>query len=486
MLGIPNAPTSGHNDPISIMRYLLVILFLSAVFAPVVAETPFGDVCIEGVPHVRQKPDFCGEACVEMWARKLRKDIRQDAVFNAAGVDPLLGRGCYAPELGKTLTRLGFNIGPGWCRIASARAETELAQCWKDLHTDLVKGVPSIVCMIPEENVKSIGHFRLILGYKAATDEVVYHEPAESNGAYRAMKRNLFMKLWPLKSASGSWTLIRFRLEPKNVQDAPPAPGLTAADYCQRVMEERQRAGAQEFFYTIQPPFVVINDQSPEHARYYADRTVRWAVERLKQDFFKKDPDHVIAIWLFRNKESYEQYTAELFRETPTTPFGFYSSENRALIMNIGTGGGTLVHEIVHPFIASNFPDCPSWFNEGMGSLYEQAGDRNGHIIGRTNWRLAGLQEAIEAKTVPPFETLLRMTPRQFYHQDRGDNYAQARYLCYYLQEQGLLIKYYRAFFAAREKDPTGYRTLQEILGEKDMDAFQKRWEEYVMNLRFP
>ena len=49
--------------------------------------------------------------------------------------------------------------------------------------------------------------------------------------------------------------------------------------------------------------------------------------------------------------------------------------------MNISTGGGTLVHEIVHPFIQSNFPNCPSWFNEGLGSLYEQCRERNGKIV---------------------------------------------------------------------------------------------------------
>ena len=50
--------------------------------------------------------------------------------------------------------------------------------------------------------------------------------------------------------------------------------------------------------------------------------------------------------------------------------------------MNISTGGGTLVHEIVHPFVAANFPNCPAWFNEGLGSLYEQSGEVNGAIHG--------------------------------------------------------------------------------------------------------
>ena len=36
-----------------------------------------------------------------------------------------------------------------------------------------------------------------------------------------------------------------------------------------------------------------------------------------------------------------------------------------------------------------------------------------------------------------------------------------------------------------RAVDPTGYATLQEVLGERDLAAFQKRWERYVAGLVF-
>ncbi len=126
--------------------------------------------------------------------------------------------------------------------------------------------------------------------------------------------------------------------------------------------------------------------------------------------------------------------------------------------MNISTGGGTLVHEIVHPFMSANFPECPSWFNEGLASLYEQSSERDGRIIGLTNWRLAGLQEAIREGTVPPFKTLCGTTTRQFYDQDKGTNYSQARYLCYHLQERGLLKLYYQTFRKNCETDPPATR----------------------------
>ena len=258
------------------------------------------------------------------------------------------------------------------------------------------------------------------------------------------------------------------------------------ADYSRHVVALKKKVPKEGFTIVIQKPFVVVGDESPVMVRRRAVRTVKWAVDRLKRDYFKKDPTAILDIWLFRDKASYRKHTREVFGDNPDTPFGYYSHRHKALIMNIATGGGTLVHEIVHPFMAANFPRCPAWFNEGMGSLYEQASERGGHIVGLTNWRLAGLQKAIRQRRVPSFKALTATTDHAFYNRDKGTNYAQARYLCYWLQEKGLLVTFYHAFVAAHKADPTGYKTLQTVLGEPDMDAFKKRWETFVLGLKFP
>ena len=264
------------------------------------------------------------------------------------------------------------------------------------------------------------------------------------------------------------------------------AAPFTDADYARHVAALKKKTPKEGFTVVIQKPFVVVGDESPAMVRRRALGTVKWAVDRLKRDYFKKDPAEILDIWLFKDKASYRKHTAEIFGDHPDTPFGYYSHRHKALIMNIATGGGTLVHEIVHPFMAANFPACPAWFNEGMGSLYEQSSERRGHIVGLTNWRLAGLQKAIRGGKVPSFKVLTATTDDEFYNKDKGTNYAQARYLCYHLQQKGLLVKYYHAFVAAHKADPTGYKTLQQILGETDMDAFKKRWETFVLGLTFP
>ena len=75
------------------------------------------------------------------------------------------------------------------------------------------------------------------------------------------------------------------------------------------------------------------------------------------------------------------------------------------------------------------------------------------------------------------------MSVPEFYNFESGKHYAQSRYLLYYLQQKGLLTKFYREFFAHQKTDPTGYQTLRRVLGNVDMKVFKPKWEKYVLGL---
>lgn len=273
--------------------------------------------------------------------------------------------------------------------------------------------------------------------------------------------------------------------EALTVWGAPPAKRV--AEYRAAVARVRARAARSRdrFHLVFEPPFVVVGDEGRQQVAERATRTVRWAVQLLKKAYFEKDPDKVIEIWLFGSRSSYRRNARALFDESPDTPYGYYSPADGALVMNIATGGGTLVHEIVHPFIEANVPNAPAWLNEGMGSLYEASAERDGHIVGVLNWRLPGLQRALRDDRVPSFRELTSMGWRRFYGDNLGVHYAQARYLLYYLQENDLLHRFFREFLARRKQDKTGYQALVSVLGEKDMNAFQQRWAGWVERLRY-
>jgi hypothetical protein len=437
-------------------------------------------VLIEGVPHVRQKPDFCGEACVEMYLRKLGENMDQDYVFDRAGVDPTLGRGLIAAELDTALRKIGFETGDVWTPVDHPdRPWRELAAMIEDLR----RGVPSIVCMHYSDAVDATEHFRLILGYDADANELIYHEPAEDDGAYRRMARDLFLEIWPIGPVDEQ-VIVRMRLEQEALEYGEASTELTDADYAQFVMKLR-RDISSDFTIVAVRPFVVIGNEPYADVEFRSRVTVKWAIDQLKRLYFTRDPDRIVTIWIFSDGYSYTRYTRLLLDEDPISPFGFYAPAAEMMLMNIAWGNGTLVHEIVHPFMERNFPECPPWFNEGLGSLYETTIERDGRIWGRTNWRLIGLKEAIRSGTPVRFEELFAMDEDEFYGDLSGNNYAQARFLLQFLQETGRLVDFYHAFHQGYFDDPTGIEALCSVLGEDDLVAFQEYWERWVMGLGF-
>ena len=302
------------------------------------------------------------------------------------------------------------------------------------------------------------------------------------------VKSLLFLVLAACTTASGDSKTKNDPHDPYDVVAKVPGrtPSFTDAAYTAhlRALETKlAKHGLSHLNIRVEDPFVVVGDGTVAQLER-TSKTVRWAADKLEQDFFAKRPAKILDIYLFQTAATYEAGVAALTDEKPSTPYGFYSPTQGAMFMNIATGGGTLVHEIVHPYVEADFPSAPTWLNEGLGSLFEQSSERDGHIVGLTNWRLAGIQKAIRRNDVPALETLTAMTQKQFY--DSATSYGHARYLMYYLQEQGLLRRFYAAFRAARAKDPSGYATLVGILGNADMRAFQRTWEKYVGALSFP
>jgi hypothetical protein len=202
----------------------------------------------------------------------------------------------------------------------------------------------------------------------------------------------------------------------------------------------------------------------------------------LMRDYFARKPEKPIRVYLFKDKASYEDYCRRAYEKPPSTPFGFYMARERKMVMNISTGTGTLAHELVHPLLAEDFPGVPSWFNEGFASLYEQSGTRGDRVVGHVNWRLPGLHKALKGRGVS-LDALLRTSTDEFYGDDRGVNYAAARYLCLWLQEKDLLIAFYRAFKASHGEDATGRAALEKAVGSP-LAEIEAAWKEWALKLK--
>src|SRR5688572_24102126 len=118
-------------------RFALALAALLSLCLKALSQSVYPDALIKNVPHVKQRDDFCGEACGEMMLRKLGKKGDQNDVFNMSGLDPLRGRGCYSADLARALKRIGFNTGDVFFIVDAAHAAGEIEAQWKVLHADL-------------------------------------------------------------------------------------------------------------------------------------------------------------------------------------------------------------------------------------------------------------------------------------------------------------------------------------------------------------
>ncbi|MCY3018175.1 MAG: hypothetical protein NTW87_03970 [Planctomycetota bacterium] len=256
-----------------------------------------------------------------------------------------------------------------------------------------------------------------------------------------------------------------------------------------KVMEKMKAELREQFPATFQiipvGPWVVATDLDKESAPRFTDYTItRYAAAIQRQLFTKTPRSEPVKVLLFADKTSYEAWNQKLYGEKPHTPFGYYSRQRKAMVMNIGTGGGTLLHEMVHAMAEADYPDIAAWLNEGVGSLFEASNStRSGKVIGVTNWRLTGLQDDLAKSKAPKFKDLLAMGDMDFYGDRSSSNYAAARYLMQYLQEQGKLEAFYTRI--RDKKDADALTTLRGVFDDKlTVEQIEEACYAWVKTLR--
>ena len=238
------------------------------------------------------------------------------------------------------------------------------------------------------------------------------------------------------------------------------------------------------FYITTFSSFVIASDLGISETNSIVSNTISESMECFYNDYFEIKPTDITTIFLFKEDKSYRYWAKKLYGDTDLSRFGYYKPGEKAMLMNISTGTGTLVHELTHCFTNYDFPDIPAWFNEGLGSLYERCSLNDKQILGYVNWRLPELQTAISDKSYSDLESLMNMPDKIFYGENSSLNYAQARYFCLYLQHKNILKNYYKSFRDRFGEDKTGIKFIKEII-KTDMKSFDKEFVKWASSLKY-
>jgi hypothetical protein len=206
------------------------------------------------------------------------------------------------------------------------------------------------------------------------------------------------------------------------------------------------------------------------------------AIDAYFNGRFDKKPDKAIGVYLFPEAKSYQAYCRAKLGGECDSPFGMYHPNIRRIVMNAGPGLGTLTHELVHPIVESDFPRAPTWINEGIASLYEAPViPRTGEIHGVKNWRWPKVIAGVNAGAAR-VDALFGMSDATFRGPEEKMHYANARYVCQWLDQRGLLWPFYRAWRDSYESDPTGEKAFFRVTSQTPAQA-NAAWTAWVKAL---
>ena len=94
------------------------------------------------------------------------------------------------------------------------------------------------------------------------------------------------------------------------------ASDRTDADFAAHIEQLKKKLPSEDFTIVVQKPFVVIGDEPADDVKEHSVRTVKWAVDKLKQEYFSKDPKEIIDIWLFKRQGFVRTERATVVRRT--------------------------------------------------------------------------------------------------------------------------------------------------------------------------
>jgi tetratricopeptide (TPR) repeat protein len=163
---------------------------------------------------------------------------------------------------------------------------------------------------------------------------------------------------------------------------------------------------------------------------------------------------------------------------------GLYNSESAFLTSR--SIGSEMIHEFTHALHHADCsgrgqPEHPIWLTEGLATLYEDSDLVDGRAVPRHNHRLNYVISRVSVNRQVPWEKFMALKQSDFL---RWPNYSygQARYMMFYLHEQGQLGAWYRNYIGGYGSDTNGVAAWEKTLG-KPVAEIEKDWCGWVQTL---
>jgi hypothetical protein len=193
----------------------------------------------------------------------------------------------------------------------------------------------------------------------------------------------------------------------------------------------------------------------------------------VDRDFIKLQNLKKLTAVVASDQTGMQRFLSQTLRRNEPPLYGIYIAEHNLFVTYDGSGIGTFAHEIMHPVIANELPETPSWGWEGIPTFFEKFyGYKEGNGLhlkwGYQNpWRIRSLGES-----------LLRLNLGDVINRSR--NQSQLRLVSVFLYQRGRL----RPFLdLVRNGDRNGHASYFEAAFGKRLADLEPEWQKYLASV---
>jgi hypothetical protein len=196
---------------------------------------------------------------------------------------------------------------------------------------------------------------------------------------------------------------------------------------------------------------------------------------------------------LFGTRQAFEAYAWKTAQREWYS--GFYMQTGRMVVGDVSRGSDVFLHELCHGLFIDDFNDLfPTWLGEGLADLFEQYAVDGDKVRGLPGATPGEIRKAYKDGKAPRLKDFILMRGVQFHDRTRGReavdqekvhlHYALARAVVLYLQEKGLLVRFYtnlrKTRVATARQDPFCLQALEKEtgMGIEELEKDFLRWLE--------
>jgi len=227
--------------------------------------------------------------------------------------------------------------------------------------------------------------------------------------------------------------------------------------------------------------YVIFPDLDENTTYNLIDKDIRNTSDEMTRNYVSRLPESVTPVFLFKDYDTYENFSVNTIglESDDLSPFGFYKISKNVIVIRYISWKGSTSHEITHSYTRFDFPDMPSWFDEGLASLHEKYVYKDDVMKGDFSWRIVALRRAFRENTYTGIKTMMETNDNELYGKRSSFYYAQSRYLLMYMQQTVSPNKYYKLFRDTYDDDNTGITQLEKIMN-KSIKEIDKELIEYI------